>query len=348
MNIIYLNTTEKKPSGGSKTIYKHSHIINNLKIKNLTSEVLHLKKTKLSKLKISLKKKFKMQQSEHYGWKFSDICIEKNHKIKWISNSIRLRNNFYFNPKNDFVIIPEIWAHFAEDMLIKKNIKYAIFVQNGYAMNSTSDQKKLVNCYKKAEFILSYSKDISECIKTVFNIDKKKIIKTNISIKSEKKFEKKNIITYMPRKLRNHSNNLLFFIKSHLPKKWFIRSIDGLNEKQVFEIFKESRIFLSFSDMEGLGMPPIESAILGNKVIGYTGQGGNEYWKRPLFEKIENGNIIKFCKTILYNINLINDKWVKKTSNNRRKLIKKYSSEQEKVKILKMIKLISHILKSKE
>ena len=212
-------------------------------------------------------------------------------------------------------------------------------------MNSTNNQKKLINCYKKAEFILSYSNDISECVKTVFNINKNKIIKTNISIESEKKFIKKNIITYMPRKLRNHSSNLLFFIKSHLPKKWIIKSIDQLNEKQVFETLKESRIFLSFSDMEGLGIPPIEAAILGNKVIGYTGQGGNEYWKRPLFDKIENGNIIKFCKIILKNINLINNKWIEKTSNERKKLTTKYSFEQEKIKILKTVKLISYILK---
>ena len=56
MNIIYLNTAEKKPSGGVKTIYKHSSLINNLKIKNLTSEVLHLKVSKISKIKKSFKK----------------------------------------------------------------------------------------------------------------------------------------------------------------------------------------------------------------------------------------------------------------------------------------------------
>ena len=229
MNIIYLNTTEKKPSGGSKIIYKHSNIINNLKIKNLTSENLFLKKSKFSKYKTSIKKILKIRQAET-GWKFSDICIAKNYKSKWVNDSIKVRNKFDFDRKNDFVIVPEIWAHLAEDMLIKKKVKYAIFVQNGYAMNSTNNQKKLINCYKKAEFILSYSKDISKCVKTVFNINKNKIIKTNISIESEKKFIKKNIITYMPRKLRNHSSNLLFFIKSHLPKKWIIKSIDQLNE----------------------------------------------------------------------------------------------------------------------
>jgi hypothetical protein len=343
MNIIYFNTTEKEPSGGAKIIYKHSDIINNLKIKEIKSEVLHLKRTKVSKFKTSIKKILRMHQAP--GWKFSDISIAKNYKSKWINNLIKVRNKFDFDPENDFVILPEIFAHFAEDMLIKKNIKYAIFLLNGYSMNFTGDREKLINSYTKAEFILSCSKDISQCAKFVFNIIDKKIINVNvISMFSNQKFNKKNIITYMPRKLISHSNNVLFFIQSHLPKNWKIRSIHKLNETQVFKLLKESRIFLSFSDMEGLGLPPIEAAALGNKAIGYTGQGGNEYWRKPLFEKIEHGNIVKFCKTILKNLNLINNKWLKKTFNERKKLIQKYSPREEKIKILKMVKLISSVL----
>jgi len=47
LNIIYLCTTEKGPSGGAKVIYNHSDLINELKIKNINSEVLHIKKKKL-------------------------------------------------------------------------------------------------------------------------------------------------------------------------------------------------------------------------------------------------------------------------------------------------------------
>ena len=55
MNIVFISHAEKGPSGGAKIIYHHSEIINNLK--NFSSEVLHLKKRKLSKLKISIKKR---------------------------------------------------------------------------------------------------------------------------------------------------------------------------------------------------------------------------------------------------------------------------------------------------
>ena len=339
MNIIYLNTTEKEPSGGAKIIYNHSDIINKLAFKGVKSEVLHLKKKRISKIKISIKKMLNIRPAT--GWKYTDMCIAKNYKSMWINNTMTVRNKFDFDPKKDFIILPEIFAHFAEDMLIKKNIKYAIFLLNGYTINFTSDHKKIINSYKKAEFILSCSKDISQCSKFVFKIIESKIIKVNvISMIPEIKFKKKNIITYMPRKLIKHSNNILFFMKPHLPKNWAIKPIHNVNEAHVFKLLKKSRIFLSFSDMEGLGLPPIEAAALGNKTIGYSGQGGNEYWKQPLFEKIEHGNIIKFCRTILKNINIINDRWLEKTSYDRKKLLQKYSPRNERVKILKMIKLI--------
>jgi hypothetical protein len=45
-NIIYVCPAEKKPSGGTRIIYRHSEIINNLD-KKFTSEIVHLGKKKL-------------------------------------------------------------------------------------------------------------------------------------------------------------------------------------------------------------------------------------------------------------------------------------------------------------
>jgi hypothetical protein len=42
MNIIYFNTTEKEPSGGAKIIYRHSDIINNLGINEITNAAWNL------------------------------------------------------------------------------------------------------------------------------------------------------------------------------------------------------------------------------------------------------------------------------------------------------------------
>ena len=55
-------------------------------------------------------------------------------------------------------------------------------------------------------------------------------------------------------------------------------------------------------------MPPLEAALAGNCVIGYTGEGGNEYWQEPFFIKINSGEINKFVSKIIEKIDKSNFK----------------------------------------
>jgi len=341
LNIIFLCTSEKGPSGGAKTIYNHSDIINKIGLKNTTSEILHIKKSKISKLNKSIEKLFKLSSDNYYGWSDKDITVSKNFRSKWIHRDIKLKENFFFNKKKDFVIFPEIFAHFAKKLCIQYKIPYAIFVQNGYCLNPTNNYKLLEEVYRKAKFILSYSQDISTCIKLSFKNCEKKILRTNISVDINKfkfKTKKDNIITYMPRKLPSHSDNLIFFLRRNLPKNWKLKPLHNMNEKDIYKNLLKSKIFLSFSNMEGLGMPPIEAAIAGNKVIGYHGGGGLEYWRKPIFTTIQHGDISNFVNMILKQINYT--KMNTQLKKHRKKIIKKYSTEQEKKYLLKMIKKI--------
>ena len=142
----------------------------------------------------------------------------------------------------------------------------------------------------------------------------------------------------MPRKLPTHSDNLVFFLRNNLPKSWKFKSLHNLSESEVYKNLLKSKIFLSFSEMEGLGMPPIEAAIAGNKVIGYPGQGGKEYWRKPIFTEIPHGNISKFIDEIILHIKQ------KKSSSKfkiaRNKIIKQFSTDQEKKKVINMINKI--------
>ena len=225
LNIIYICTADKGPAGGPKVIYNHSDIINKLN-KNVTSEILHIRKKKYKKWNSSIKKFLNIKNSEYYGWKSDDITVEKNFKSNWLKSNIQIKNTFNFNKHKDFVIIPEIFAHLATDLLKGTSVPYAIFVQNGYLLNITNDYKKLNNAYKNAKFILSYSKDITNCINLGFKNCKHKILRTNTSVNVKKfnlKTKKNNTITYMPRKLSHHSENLVFFLKNKLPNGWKLK-----------------------------------------------------------------------------------------------------------------------------
>lgn len=346
INIIYLLPANKKPVGGSKLVYEHSEIINNLKLDNISSQILNIKKSKISKIINSLKKKLNLFEKNKFGWNADDITVDKNFipSKKWIKNQISKKKNLNFNPNSDFLIIPEIMAHLAEDLCINKKVKYAIFTMGAYAMNSCSDHEKLKKCYFNAEFILTISDDTNNCLNHIFPNLKKKILKINLSIDSSKlKITKKeNLITYMPRKLGSDSHILSFFLKQNLPNNWKILSLNDLNEDELFKYLSVSKIFLSFSDLEGFGLPPLEAALSGNMVIGYTGEGGKEYWKNPLFQEVPKGNILEFSKQVLNFIKKNDHHWYKKVNKYRQKLLTTYSRKNEIICIKEMLEKINY------
>ena len=126
INIIYILPELKGASGGGKVIYNHSNKINSLDRK-FSSQVLHLKKNLSYKLKISISKRINFFNETFSGWngknvKVSNFLPNKN----WFSKTIKLKNNLVFNSKRDFIILPEIFAHFAKDFDLKKK-KYKIW-----------------------------------------------------------------------------------------------------------------------------------------------------------------------------------------------------------------------------
>ncbi len=338
--INFIVPWEKNIAGGIKRLITHAGIINNSN-ELLSANLIFLKKKSTSKWINSIKNKINYKNKD-IGWKISEVKAvdQYNKNYEFIEKNTKISKNLNFSKDKDFIIFPEIFAHFAQDMCIKKNIKYAIIVLNNFTVFSTNDVKKINHCYNKAEFVISGSKTITEYLKFTFP-KIKKLHQTIISIDKKifsRSISKKKIITYMPRKLKKESSLLFLYLKKHLPKDWKIVALDNMTEKQVSLNLNKSKIFLSFSELEGLGRPPLEAAVAGNKVIGYHGQGGKEYMKEPIFTIIERGNILKFAKTIIQNIDKDINKKVQKL--HIKKLLKIYSIENEIKTVKKYLKFI--------
>jgi hypothetical protein len=351
-NIIYFLPAQKFPSGGAKVIYKHSNLINKFKINNLSSSIIHYKKKKSSKYLESIKKKlFFKNNSQNFGYKFKDFTVAKNFlpSKEWVNERIVNKNNLEFNKKNDFIIFPEIIAHFAKDVCYKNKIKYAILSQGIYHMHQTNNLKLLNNVYNKAEFLIVTSEDTKKSFLNIYPHYRKKILKINLSVDldiNKVSRQKKNIITCMPRKSMVDFHLLKFFIQKKIPKFWKIIVLENMSNKEIIKYLSLSKIFLSFSNFEGLGLPPIEAAICGNKVIGYTGEGGKEYFKLPLFEKVSKGNIYDFSNKISKNIKNLKKNWHLDSINQsaRFKLMYNYSKVKESNSLKKIIKIILKII----
>ena len=323
-SIIYICPTGKnKPTGGIKIIYRHVEILSKLLPKEVTSKIFH----------------------------FEDF----NFKCNWFSHKVSFKKNSTFDPAKEFAIIPEWMAVYHAKMLQKMGVSYGIFVQNGFYLNTKpknnfSDQE-INEAYEKAKIIISYSDEITECIKLTFPKTVDKILRIGISVDS-KKFQyteqiyksKENLITYMPRKNRNHANKLLFILKQHLPKNWEIKILDNLTEPEVIKFFKKSKIFLSFSELEGFGLPPVEAALSGNSVIGYTGESGKEYWDPPIFEEVFSGDLRTFTNKVINKVKDLNknNRVFEKFKPYISKLADKYSLEKEQRGLLSLIDKIKN------
>lgn len=324
-SIIYICPKGKdKPRGGIKIIYKHAEVLSKLLLKKSECKIFH----------------------------FEDV----NYRCRWFPHNVDFKTNLSFNSKKEFAIIPEWMAVYHAKILQKANVKYAIFVQNGFYLNTKPknnfNDQDIYDAYEKSQIIISYSDEISECVKLAFPKLKHKIFRINLSIDHEK-FNinkdtfgaKENLITYMPRKKSDHAEKLLFFLKNNLPNKWKIESLDNLNEIQVVEYLKKSKIFLSFSELEGFGLPPAEAALCGNYVIGYTGESGKEYWNTPIFDEVFSGDLRTFAHKVIDKVKDFdkNNYTFDKFKPYINKLAEKYSLEKEQSSLKTLIDTIKEI-----
>ena len=136
-SIIYICPTGKnKPSGGIKLIYRQAEILSKLLPKEKDCKIFH----------------------------FEDL----NYRCGWFSHNVNFKKNLSFDSKKEFAIMPEWMAVYHAKILQNQNVKYGIFVLNGFYIY-TKPKKNFTNleiyeAYKKAEFILSCADEITEGI----------------------------------------------------------------------------------------------------------------------------------------------------------------------------------------
>lgn len=284
--LIWLCHPIKKPVGGVKVIYRQAQLTNEL-LKPLghSAAVMHPNTWRF-----------------HVKWFDNSVPIRRGFfKWRWVGKPSLSRIDGCFDSDKHRLVIPELWARKYGDQLARMGVPYAIYVQNGYYI-SKGDPAVLNVAYHGAHSILTISDDATRCVAMAFPGVEDRIFRVHAAVDAHR-FNphqvKENLITYMPRKLGDHSSKVLFFLRHHLPAHWRVQAIDGLNEVGVSELLQRSKIFMSFSHFEGFGLPPIEAALCGNQVIGYTGQGAKEYWLPDAFEAVESGDVVGFAERVL-------------------------------------------------
>jgi glycosyltransferase involved in cell wall biosynthesis len=110
----------------------------------------------------------------------------------------------------------------------------------------------------------------------------------------------------MPRRRADEAAQVLELLKLRgALKGWEVIAIDRQSEVEVADLLRSSQIFLSFSQLEGFGLPPLEALACGCLVIGYHGFGGREFFRPPFGIAIEDGDVVAFARAVEDVIRLI-------------------------------------------
>ena len=215
--------------------------------------------------------------------------------------------------KDDIVVIPEVITFQVVPYILKTGQYFVIFNQGPYLTflqtslpkdpfyaSGKQKNKNLYNC-KSLLATLVVSEDSANYLKFTFP-HLNPIFRINITLNTaifNYNEKKKKQIAFMPRRRQSHSTQVInILLERNKLKDWIFVPIEGLVEEQVAQIMKESAIFMSFSDQEGLGLPPLEAMACGCIVVGYHGQGGREYLHQPYAFPISDSDVIEFARTV--------------------------------------------------
>ena len=111
--------------------------------------------------------------------------------------------------------------------------------------------------------------------------------------------DKKRQFCYMPRKRMTEQVETAAFLRLLGDRvSWQGVKIENMTEEQAAEVMRQSVLFLSYSEKEGMPMPPCEAMSCGCVVVGYHGIGGKEYFGKDFCITVEEENSLQYAQTL--------------------------------------------------
>jgi glycosyltransferase involved in cell wall biosynthesis len=107
-------------------------------------------------------------------------------------------------------------------------------------------------------------------------------------------------VALMTRKRSLEARLIRGILRSRRPEVGGIpwQAIANVTRPEAAEVVKSSAVFLSLSEKEGLGLPPLEALSAGCVVVGYHGDGGREYATPENGDWFEDGHHVEIAERV--------------------------------------------------
>lgn len=243
--VLYICHESATPSGGVRTLYAH---------------VQHLRR---------------------HGFPAFIVYHNSPFKPNWLDQSaptLYLNTGLDLQP-TDIIVVPEDYPGILD--AVRPPIKKVVFCQNHfYVFNALPAGRSWRDL--GVSRVVASSEIIADFVRTNLGWPHVPVVHYAIDHRIFKPGPKKLQIAYMPRKATGEPSFIrgLLSARGGLPAQVPWIEIEQMAESRVAEILAESTIFISFSRLEGFGLPPIEAMACGATVVGYHGHGGLAYATR--------------------------------------------------------------------
>lgn len=222
---------------------------------------------------------------------FASFVVHRNSRYRpnWFESDVPVlgRNDVVVEPC-DLLVIPEFMGTIIPQL---EGCAKVVLNQNSYIVfDENFHNKEVVSILVVSDYIRRYSE---------FAYPRKTILPIHMgydeTIFNAVNCRKKKQIAYMPRRRSIDSKRLLQALDARgALSGWTLAPIDGLNARQVADVMRESMIFLSFSQREGFGLPPLEAMACGCLVVGFHGHGGAEFFDPAYCYPIPEDDMCEF------------------------------------------------------
>ena len=225
------------------------------------------------------------------------VHLTPGFRCSWFENATRIE---YVDSlklaANDVIVVPEEWIQFIP--LLPPEIPKVVFNQNAYSVFSWGVEADTIkSIYRRPDVrrVVTVSNDnkayLDYAIPGVDVVRMRYAIDFSLFHAGE---QKTRALAYMPRKRKQETIDVLALLRLRdALRGWEVIRIDGFDEAATAAALRRSSIFLSFSQREGLPLPPCEAMACGCLVIGYHGYGGRDFGDNALW--VTDGDVIQFA-----------------------------------------------------
>lgn len=226
---------------------------------------------------------------------FNAIIVHQDpgYRLSWFSSDVPVvsRARTVVEP-NDLLVIPE----FMGDVIpkLKGCTKIVLYQASFNPADAHFSDEQVVSLITVSDYIQRYAS---------FAHPRANSLRIRMGYDSFTFFpdfsKKKKQIAYLPRRRADDSRRILKALERRGSLKgWSVVAIDGLSASEVANLLRESAIFLSFSQREGFGLPPLEAMACGCLVVGFHGHGGAEFFDPSYCYPIPEDDICFFQETL--------------------------------------------------